>query len=147
MRLKKIAFMVSSSQGKPLDAIQRAKAYRRMVNLGMTKEEISKSVGRSRADIDNHLIILEGGSFVIDAVKNGDISATDARHEIKRSGNGAGEIIKNEIDSAKAAGVRARVRRFTKKHLAEVMSILNEIGDHDNDRLSELIELYNNDRS
>lgn len=140
---EKIAYMIASSQGKPLDSIQRASAYRRMLNLGMTRDEISKSVGRSRADIDNHLLLLEGGDAVIQAVKSGEVSATDARHEIKRSGNAAGENIAKEVERAKREGGKARMKKFTSKHHTKVMEILCciELGDMD-DELAELVKLY-----
>lgn len=144
---EKIAFMVASSQGKPLDPIQRAKAYRRMTSLGMTKDEISKSVGRSRADIDNHLILLDGGDAVIDAIKNGEISATDARHEIKKSGNNAGENIKKEIQKAKETGVKAKMKKFTKKNYDEAMEIICGMDKSGiSERLHELVELYMQDK-
>lgn len=51
----KIAFMVSSSQGKQLDPFERAKAYTRLKGFGWTNEEIAKKVGRSVSDVQMHL--------------------------------------------------------------------------------------------
>lgn len=51
----KIAFMVSSSQGKQLDPLERAKAYVRLKGFGWTNEEIAKKVGRSVSDVQMHL--------------------------------------------------------------------------------------------
>lgn len=136
---EKVAFMFSSSQGKPLDPIQRASAYKRMINFGMTKDEIAKAVGRSRADIDNHLVLLEGGEEVIQAVKNKEISATDARHEIKKSGQSAGENIQKEIARAKKEGGKARMQKFTKKHYQQAMEII--CGMDESQLPSELLEL------
>lgn len=140
---EKIAFMVASSQGKPLDPIQRANAYRRMTNLGMTKDEIAKSVGRSRADIDNHLVILDGGEDVISAVKNKDISASDARAAIKKHGNGAGVAIKEEIETAKSENRKAKIKKFTKKHFVMAMEEVCKLDDESlGEDLVKLKKLY-----
>lgn len=57
----RIAFMVTSSQGKALSPLERAAAYQRLLNQGWTPAEIAKKVKRSPADVDQHLQLLECG--------------------------------------------------------------------------------------
>lgn len=142
---EQIAYMVSSSQGRNLKPIERAHAYRRLVGLGMTKDEVAKAVGRSRADVDNHLLMLEAGDDVIQAIKDGDVAATEVQREMRKSGAGAQEKIMAAVSKAKQAGGKAKLRNFTKKHHERVMEILSGM-DGLSSELQGLVELYLSDR-
>lgn len=122
--LDQIAFMVSSSQGRNLLPIERAQAYQRMIGLGMTKAEISTSVSRSRADVDNHLILLQAGDDVIAAVKSGEVSSSEVVKEVRKSGPDANKKIMKEVTKAKATGKKAVINNFKPAHSRQVMEIL-----------------------
>lgn len=143
-----VAFMVSSSQGRQLKPVERAQAYNRMVNLGMTVSEICKKVGRSRSDVDNHLLLLTADSQVIDAVKSGEISATEVSKEIRKSGSGANEKIINAVSSAKKSGKKASIKNFKAKHFRRVMEILSDSEiESFGEEFKQLIELYESDNN
>lgn len=138
---EQVAFMVSSSQGRNLKPIERSHAYRRMLGLGMTKDEISKAVSRSRADVDNHLLMLEAGDDVIQAIKLGEVAATEVQREMRKSGADAQDKIMVAVKKARDTGGKAKLRSFTKKHQERVMEILSGM-DELSHELQELVDLY-----
>lgn len=142
---EQIAFMVSSSQGRNLKPVERAHAYRRLIGLGVTKDEVAKAVSRSRADVDNHLLMLEAGDDVIAAIKSGEVAATEVQRELRKSGSGAQENIMKAVNTARAQGGKAKLRNFTKKHQDRVMEILSGM-DSLPEELKGLVDLYLSDR-
>lgn len=100
----RIAFMVTSSQGKPLSAIERWMAYRRLINQGWTNAEIAKKVKRSPADVDLHLQLTECDERIIDMVKSGQIAATTAVAMSKEHGHEAARIAGEKLKKAKSEG-------------------------------------------
>lgn len=100
----RIAFMVTSSQGKPLSAIERGMAYRRLINQGWTNAEIAKKVKRSPADVDLHLQLTECDERIIDMVKSGQIAPTTAVAMRKEHGHEAARIAGEKLEKAKSEG-------------------------------------------
>lgn len=100
----RIAFMVTSSQGKPLSAIERGMAYRRLINQGWTNAEIAKKVKRSPADVDLHLQLTECDDRIINMVKSGQIAATTAVAMSKEHGHEAARIAGEKLEKAKSEG-------------------------------------------
>lgn len=142
---EQIAFMVSSSQGRNLKPIERARAYRRLLGLGMTKDEIAKSVIRSRADVDNHLIMLEAGDEVIQAIHDGEVAATEVQKAMLQHGSGAQDKIMGAVRKSREEGGKAKLKAFTKRHQGMVMEILATM-DGLPDELQKLVELYLSDK-
>lgn len=99
-----IAFMVTSSQGKPLTALERGMAYRRLANQGWTNAEIAKKVKRSPADIDLHLQLTECDEKIITMVKSGQVAATTAVAMTKEHGAEAGKFAADKLEKVKAEG-------------------------------------------
>ncbi|MGL5219613.1 MAG: ParB/RepB/Spo0J family partition protein [Plesiomonas shigelloides] len=141
---EQIAFMVSSSQGRNLKPIERAHAYRRLMNIGLTKDEIAKAVRRSRGDVDNHLLMLEAGDEVLQAIKNGEVAATEVQKEIRKSGADATNNIMQAVKKARESGGKAKLKSFTKKHQDKVMEILSGM-DGLQPELKELVDLWLSD--
>lgn len=100
----RIAFMVTSSQGKPLSAIERGMAYRRLINQGWTNAEIAKKVKRSPADIDLHLQLTECDEQILSMVKSGQVAATTAVAMTKEHGAEAGKFAVYKLEKVKAEG-------------------------------------------
>lgn len=100
----RIAFMITSSQGKALSPLERAAAYQRLVNQGRTPAEIAKMVKRSVADVDHHLQLLSCGDELIDMVKAGEVSASTAVALSREHGVQAASVATRQMDKAKAAG-------------------------------------------
>ncbi|OFC42770.1 ParB/RepB/Spo0J family partition protein [Aeromonas hydrophila] len=143
---EQIAFMVSSSQGLNLKPIDRARAYRRLIGLGMTKDEITEAVKRSRSHVDNLLLMLEAGDDVLQAIKDGEVAATEVQKEMRKSGGEAQEKIMTAVKKARVEGGKAKLRAFTKKHHDQVMEILSGMdASLIGTELSTLVELWRSD--
>lgn len=72
--------LVENLQREDLNAIEEAKGYRTLIEeYGMTQEEASNSIGKSRPAIANSLRLLNLTPPVVAMVEDGDISAGHAR--------------------------------------------------------------------
>jgi len=100
----RIAFMVTSSQGKALSPLERAAAYQRLLNQGWTAAEIAKKVKRSPADVDQHLQLLECGDALIAMVRAGEVAPTTAVALSREHGPKAEAVAQVQMEKAKAAG-------------------------------------------
>ncbi|WP_210453509.1 ParB/RepB/Spo0J family partition protein [Pantoea ananatis] len=100
----RIAFMVTSSQGKALSPLERAAAYQRLLNQGWTPAEIAKKVKRSTADVDQHLQLLECGESLLAMVKAGEVAPTTAVALSREHGPKADAVAQAQMQKAKAAG-------------------------------------------
>ncbi|MDQ1226488.1 ParB-like chromosome segregation protein Spo0J [Pantoea ananatis] len=106
----RIAFMVTSSQGRALEPLERAAAYQRLRNQGWEPSEIAKKVKRSVADVDHHLTLLTAGDELIGMVKNGEVGATTAVAMVREHGVKAGTVAKTQLEKAKASGKKKLTR-------------------------------------
>lgn len=100
----RIAFMVTSSQGKALSPLERAAAYQRLVNQGWTPAEVAKKVKRSAADVSHHLQLLAVGDELIEMVKAGEVSPGTAVALSSEHGVKAATVAADGLAKAKAAG-------------------------------------------
>lgn len=72
--------LVENLQREDLNAIEEAKGYRTLIEeYGMTQEEASQSIGKSRSAVANSLRLLNLTPPVMAMVEDGDISAGHAR--------------------------------------------------------------------
>lgn len=107
---ERIAFMVTSSQGRPLEPLERAAAYQRLKNQGWEPAEIAKKVKRSVADVDHHLALLTVGDGLIEMVKTGEVAATTAVAMVREHGAKAETVAKTQLAKAKASGKKKLTR-------------------------------------
>lgn len=107
---ERIAFMVTSSQGRPLEPLERAAAYQRLKNQGWEPAEIAKKVKRSPSDIDHHLALLNVGDDLIEMVKAGEVAATTAVAMVREHGAKAETVAKTQLAKAKAGGKKRLTR-------------------------------------
>lgn len=106
----RIAFMVTSSQGRALEPLERAAAYQRLINQGWEPTEIAKKVKRSPSDIDHHLALLTVGDDLIEMVKAGEVAATTAVAMVREHGAKAKTVAKTQLAKAKAVGKKKLTR-------------------------------------
>ncbi len=129
----KIAFMVSSSQGKQLDPFGRAKAYTRLKGFGWTNEEIAKKVGRSVSDVQMHLSLGDVPAEVKARISAGQISYANAVAVTREHGDDAVKVIDEAVEEAKAQGkdkVTAKVLKSKKiKPVDRLIELLKQ-ADH-----------------
>jgi len=106
----RIAFMVTSSQGRALEPLERAAAYQRLINQGWEPAEIAKKVKRSVADVDHHLALLTVGDGLIEMVKTGEVAATTAVAMVREHGAQASNVAQQQLEKAKASGKKKLTR-------------------------------------
>lgn len=72
--------LIENLQREDLNALEEAEGYRRLTEeYGLTQEEISRRVGKSRAAVANTLRLLHLPAEIQDSVRSGEISAGHAR--------------------------------------------------------------------
>ncbi|WP_165431790.1 ParB/RepB/Spo0J family partition protein [Atlantibacter hermannii] len=128
----RIAFMVTSSQGKPLTPLERAAAYQRLINQGWEPAEIAKKVKRSVADVDHHLQLLACGDELIDMVRSGEVAATTAVALSREHGPQASTVAVEQMSKAKAAGKKKLTRsaalpQFSASKARQVLQLLADL--------------------
>lgn len=109
----KIALMVTSSQGKPLEPLERAKAYQRLKQQGWTNDEIAKKVKRSPSDVANMLALAECPEGIKEMVREGQMSYVMAIDLAKEHGEAAPAVAAEALEKAKAAGKEKVTKKFT----------------------------------
>jgi ParB family chromosome partitioning protein len=125
----RIAFMVTSSQGRALEPLERAAAYQRLINQGWEPAQIAKKVKRSITDVENHLALLTSGDELIALVKNKEVAATTAVALVREHGASAGRVAKTELEKVKAAGKKkltkaAAMTQFSAKQSRQLVELL-----------------------
>lgn len=128
----RIAFMVTSSQGKPLTPLERAAAYQRLINQGWEPAEIAKKVKRSVADVDHHLQLLTCGDELIGMVRSGEVAATTAVALSREHGTQASAVAIEQMSKAKAAGKSKLTRSAALPQFsaAKAREFIQLIADH-----------------
>ncbi|WP_337025207.1 DNA-binding protein [Pantoea anthophila] len=125
----RIAFMVTSSQGRALEPLERAAAYQRLINQGWEPAQIAKKVKRSITDVENHLTLLTSGDELITLVKNKEVAATTAVALVREHGAAAGRVAKTELEKVKAVGKKkltksAAMTQFSTKQSRQLVELL-----------------------
>ncbi|WP_345831355.1 chromosome partitioning protein ParB [Erwinia sp. HDF1-3R] len=106
----RLILMLSRVQSKPLGALERAVAYLRLHNLGLSNAEIARRVNRSRSDITRHLTLLACDEELIAMVRTGEIAATTALALSHEYGNLAVSIVRARLKAVKAMGKKKLTR-------------------------------------
>lgn len=135
----KIALMVTSSQGKQLDPIERSRAYLRMKAQGWTNEEIAKKVKCSISSVANMLALAEVPESMKAMVKDNQMSYATAIEMVREHGVDAEKIAAESLSKAEEKGKK----KVTKK----VISDAPVFGKKQAMRLSELAVSFGVDES
>lgn len=100
----RVARIAVSNEGKKLTHLQLASVYKRLANFGLDADAIAAKVHRTRAHVDNILVLAGANHDVQNMVAAGEVSATIAVKAVKKSGERAGPKLKEEHAKAKAMG-------------------------------------------
>lgn len=100
----RVARIVTSNSQVPLTPLETARVYKRLAAFGLTPDEIATMVGKTRQHVDQLLILANANTDVQKLVAAGDVSAAVAVKVARQHGEGAGQVLKQELDKAKAAG-------------------------------------------
>jgi ParB family transcriptional regulator, chromosome partitioning protein len=77
--------IVENLQREDLNAVEEARAFRRLLDFGLTQEEVAQSVGKSRPAVANTLRLLTLPASALAALEAGEISAGHARAILAQS--------------------------------------------------------------
>lgn len=71
--------LIENLQREDLSPVEEAQGYKRLVEMGMTQEEVAKTVGKARVTVTNALRLLNLGPEIMQALEENRISAGHAR--------------------------------------------------------------------
>jgi ParB family transcriptional regulator, chromosome partitioning protein len=110
----KIVLMVSDIHSAKLSPIEVSEAVKRLVDVcGLTREEIGEKFGISQAHVSNLTLLANAHEDIKEAIKAGEISATEAVSTVREHGEDAAEVVKEAVRKAKANGKT----KATAKHI------------------------------
>jgi len=78
--------MIGTTQGRPLSAIERSRAYGRLINQGYTQSEIAERLNQSQASVSNSLLLIKADKQLQDMIQNGVIGVSRALELIRQYG-------------------------------------------------------------
>ena len=71
-----IAALIENIHRVDLNAIEKAKAFRRLNSMGLTQQQIATTAGIDQATVSGSIGLLRLPEFVIEAIRRGDLSAS-----------------------------------------------------------------------
>jgi|YNPMSStandDraft_1061717.scaffolds.fasta_scaffold01342_12 ParB family chromosome partitioning protein len=98
---KIITALIENIQREDLNPYEKAMAYKKMIEMGLTQQEISEHCGKSKSSISNTLRLLELDEEIIEGLKNGLITEGHARALLQIPDIEEREKIYNKIISEK----------------------------------------------
>jgi ParB family chromosome partitioning protein len=111
--------LVENLQRSDLDPIESAKGYQRLQqNYGYTQDEVAKKVGKERSTIANALRLLKLPELVLQALREGQISAGHARALLPLAGDEAelrrvlSQVIVRDLNVRRVEQMVAELTRF-----------------------------------
>lgn len=110
----RVARIITSAEGRALAPLEMALGYKRLAGLGLSADEIAAKVGKTRQHVDQSLILANANTDVQRMVAAGGVSAAVAVKVAREHGEGAGQVLQQELDKAKAAG-KGKVTEGTMK--------------------------------
>ena len=144
--------MIENLQRENLNPIEEAMGYKRLSEeYGLTQEEISKSVGKSRPVIANALRLLKLPESVLEMVKNGEISSGHARallaiEDEQQLIETANAIVKNDLTVRDIEKFAKKTNDYKKQPAAPVHirnSFYDEVELALNEHLSRKVKVRN----
>lgn len=90
----RVARMATSNEGLKLKPLELSVVYKRLRGMGLEMPEIAKLVNKTPQHVGQILTLADANTDVQQAVKDGDISPTEAVKVVKEHGDKAGEVIK-----------------------------------------------------
>lgn len=71
--------LIENIQREDLNPVEKAYAYKKLMDMGMSQSEVAQTCGKSKSAISNTLRILELDEEIINSIKNGEITEGHAR--------------------------------------------------------------------
>lgn len=110
--------MFEANSGKPFLPIEAAKAYRMLMDTGLTAKQVAKKLGRSEAHVKFTVALTEADASVTEALEKGEINSVEAR-TIAKSKDKAKQ--KELVGKVKAAGKGRSAKQVVRKEVTEAV--------------------------
>lgn len=131
---ERFARALSANQnGVPLDPMDEASAFKRLVGYGWESKRIATKIGRSLSYVYGRLKLLEAETDVLDAAVRGEITHTDIVRTVERAG-------KEGVSQSQALDVTKQKRRAQKKAASSGWSSPEALAEDDERRLKNLLD-------
>ncbi|HDR9259587.1 TPA: ParB N-terminal domain-containing protein [Burkholderia vietnamiensis] len=101
--VKRTARILTSGDNRKLSDLERARGYARLHAWGLSSAEIAQEVKRSRAHVEQLLILWNANRDVHDMVRAGKVTTTGAIEMARKHGEKAGAVIAGKL-KAKGGG-------------------------------------------
>lgn len=137
--------LVENLQREGLNPIEEAKGYRTLIEAhGLTQDEVSKSVGRSRPAVTNALRLLSLSPKVLEMVEKGELSAGHARalltvSEADKQLDAANEVIRKSYSVRKTEQLASRLSKEAKSEPSKATGISVDYAAEVSEQLSKLL--------
>ena len=133
--------ILSSNNGLPLTAIEKAKAVKRLQSFMWSVAEIANRTGWSLSTINNLIALHDAPDSIIGMVKDGSVSATLAMKTINANGDEAECVLKDAVANAKKSGKSKATAKDVDKKPAAKFNWNNKWGLQCYQLLSKIYEL------
>jgi ParB family chromosome partitioning protein len=108
-----------TNEGKKLTPIEEAEAYRRLINWGLSHEEIAKKMGKHVPQIYDRLRLLEASPAVREALKAKEITIAEVKEIVKES---SGSIAKQSEKLAEVKEEKELIELHTDKETKKAIA-------------------------
>jgi ParB-like chromosome segregation protein Spo0J len=115
----RIAVMLRSSEGLKLKPLEVGFGYLRLLRMGHSPADIAEKVGRSKARVDQLLLLAQADSDVHAMVVDGTVSAEAALDAVRAHGDKAGDVLKEAAAALPlpSSSGSTKTARVTQKHV------------------------------
>lgn len=103
---EQLMYMMTSAKGLALDEIEKARACRKLVNRGMSRQEIASAMGVTVTWVDSRILLADAEPEVHQAIRDGVIEASVAIGIVRESGIRAAQVIRRLAQKARQQGRR-----------------------------------------
>lgn len=102
--LERTARLVTSNAGLSLTPLETARVYKRLAGYGLSPDEIAGQVAKTRAHVEQMLILANANHDVHQLVAAEKVSAAVAIDAVRKHGDAAGRVLAGHLQEAIARG-------------------------------------------
>lgn len=118
--------------GKPFSDLERARNFKRLLDLGWKQEDIAKRSGKTQGWVSQTLALLTAPVAVQKMITEKQVSPSLAMQVVREEGSAAEKVLKNGLEAAKAeGGSRVQGQHVGKASLKTIVRELLDYGDID----------------
>lgn len=100
----RVARIITRQEGKKLTPLELARGYKRLQAFKLDADAIAKRFSKTRQHVEQLLILANANADVHELVAAGKVSAALAIDMVRKHGEKAGEVLRQQLDKAAKAG-------------------------------------------